>query len=72
MTVYAAARPRLRPDWTVALEMDEGFRWQQRPVLRILGFSINLTHFVEPRVREQMQRVQAERGGKPSQPQSPR
>ena len=60
MTFYATARPRLRPDWTVALDMGEGFRWQERPVLRILGFSINLTRFVEPRIRQQLQRVQAE------------
>ena len=60
LTVYAIARPRLRPDWTVALDMSEGFRWQAPPILKILGFSINLTRFVEPRVREQLQRVQAE------------
>lgn len=60
LTVYAAARPTLRPDWTVALDMSEGFRWEQPPVLRILGFSVNLSRFVEPRVREQLERVQAD------------
>ncbi len=60
LTFYATARPRLRPDWTVALDMSEGFRWQEPPILRILGFPINLTRFVEPRIRQQLQRVQAE------------
>ena len=60
LTAYATAQPRLRPDWTVALDMNEGFRWEQPPILRILGFAVNLTRFVEPRVREQMQRVQAD------------
>lgn len=60
LTVYAAARPRLRPDWTVDLDMSEGFRWQEPPILRILGFSVNLSRFVEPRVREQLARVQAD------------
>jgi len=60
LVVYASARPRLRPDWTVALDMSEGFRWAQPPILRILGFSINLSRYVEPRVREQVERVQAD------------
>ncbi len=60
LTVYATARPRLNPDWTVALDMSEGFRWEEPPVLRILGFNVNLSRFVEPRVREQLGRVQAD------------
>lgn len=60
LTVYATARPRLRPDWTASLDVNEGFRWEQPPILRILGFAVNLTRFVEPRVREQLQRVQAD------------
>jgi len=60
LMVYATARPRLRPDWTVALDMSEGFRWQAPPVLRILGFEVNLSRFVEPKIREQLQRVEAE------------
>ena len=60
LTVYATARPRLRPDWSVALDMSEGFRWQEPPVLRILGFEINLSRYVEPRVRVQVERIQSE------------
>jgi hypothetical protein len=60
LTVYATARPRLRPDWSVALDMSEGFRWEEPPALRILGFTVNLSRYVEPRVREQLNRVEAD------------
>jgi len=60
LTVYASALPRLRPDWTVALGMAEGFRWQEPPVLHLLGFNINLSRYVEPKVRAQLDRVGAE------------
>lgn len=58
LTVYAAARPHLRPDWSVSLDMSEGFRWREPPILQILGFRIDLTRYIEPRVRDQMSRVQ--------------
>jgi hypothetical protein len=58
LTVYASARPRLRPDWSVALDMNEGFRWQEAPVVRVLGFDINVARYVEPRVRSEIERVQ--------------
>lgn len=58
LIVYATARPRLRPDWSVSLDMSEGFRWQEPPTLQILGFRINLTRYVEPKIREQIGRVQ--------------
>jgi Domain of unknown function (DUF4403) len=60
MMVYATARPRLRSDWVVSLNMSEGVRWEQPPILTILGFPINLTRFVEPRIRSQLRRVQAD------------
>lgn len=58
LMVYATARPLLRPDWSVSLDMSEGFRWQESPTLQILGFRINLTRYVEPKIREQIGRVQ--------------
>jgi uncharacterized protein DUF4403 len=58
MTVDASARPRLRPDWSVALDIGEGFRWTEAPALNVLGFRIDLTRFVEPRIRSQLARVQ--------------
>jgi hypothetical protein len=57
-TVYATARPRLRPDWSVSLDMKEGFRWREPPILEILGFHIDLTRYIDPRIREQMSRIQ--------------
>ncbi len=61
LMVYATARPRLRPDWSVSLDMSEGFRWQEPPTLQILGFRIDLTRYIEPRIREQVSRVQRDR-----------
>lgn len=58
LTVYATSRPRLRPDWSVALDMSEGFRWQEPPVLQILGFRIDLTRYIEPKIRGQVARIQ--------------
>lgn len=58
LMVYATARPNLRPDWSVSLDMSEGFRWQEPPTLQILGFRIDLTRYVEPKIREQVSRVQ--------------
>ena len=50
LTVFASARPRLRPDWSVSLDISEGFRWTEPPTLTILGFRINLERYVEPRI----------------------
>ena len=60
MMVYASARPRLRPDWSVSLDMSEGFRWREPPTLQILGFRINVTRYVEPKIRAQLSRVQGD------------
>jgi hypothetical protein len=60
MTVFASARPRLRPDWSVSLDMSEGFRWTEPPTLTILGFRINLQRYVEPRIRAQLAQVKAD------------
>lgn len=60
LMVYATARPHLRSDWSVSLDMSEGFRWQEPPTLQILGFRIDLTRYIEPIIREQVSRVQAD------------
>ena len=59
MTVYALARPQLTSDWSVALHLDEDFRWTEPPVLRIFGFQIGIARFVEPKIRSEMRRVEA-------------
>jgi hypothetical protein len=60
MTVFASARPRLRPDWSVSLDMSEGFRWQEPPELQILGFRINMSKYVEPKIQAQLSRIQSD------------
>lgn len=60
MTVFATARPRLRPDWSVSLDMSEGFRWQDPPELQILGFRINMSKYVEPKIQAQLARIQGD------------
>jgi hypothetical protein len=64
MTVFASARPQLRKDWSVSLDMSEGFHWTEPPTLTILGFRINLERYVEPRIRDQLGRVKATFDGK--------
>ncbi|WP_211908898.1 DUF4403 family protein [Tardiphaga alba] len=60
MTVYASARPQLRQDWSVTLDMSEGFRWQEPPELQILGFRINMSKYVEPKIRAQLAKIQGD------------
>lgn len=59
MTVYAQARPQLNPDWSIALNLDDSFRWTDPPVLRVLGFQFGIAHSVEPQIRTQTRRVEA-------------
>lgn len=60
MMVYASARPRLRPDWSVSLDMSEGFRWQEPPVLSILGFRVDMSRYVTPKIDAQLARVRGD------------
>jgi hypothetical protein len=60
MTVFASARPRLLADWSVSLDMSEGFRWTEPPTMSVLGFRINLQRYVEPKIREQLGHVKTE------------
>ncbi|CAN5159089.1 DUF4403 family protein [soil metagenome] len=60
LMVYATARPRLKSDWSVSLDMREGFRWREPPTLQILGFRIDLTRYIEPKIRQQIGRIQSD------------
>ena len=60
MTVFASARPQLRKDWSVSLDMSDGFRRTEPPVLTILGFRVNMTRYVEPQIRKQLARVKGD------------
>ncbi len=54
LTVYASTHPRLLPDWSVALNMHEGYRWREPPVVRVLGFPIDLARYAEPAIDRQL------------------
>jgi hypothetical protein len=58
-SVEADARPELKRDWSLALNFSDGFHWSEAPYLRVLGGDIALAKYVEPRIREQLARVQA-------------
>ncbi len=60
MTVYASARPRLNRDWSVSLDMSESFRWQEPPVLTILGFRVDMARYVTPKIEAQLARVRGD------------
>jgi hypothetical protein len=59
-TVYAGARPQLNRDWSVSLDMSEGFRWQEPPVLQILGFRVDMARYVTPKIEAQLARVRGD------------
>ncbi len=59
ISVEAEARPQLRHDWSVDLHFSDSFHWTQPPILLVLGHEINLTRFVEPKIRQQLDRVRA-------------
>lgn len=40
--------------------MSEGFRWQEPPVLQILGFRIDMTRYVTPKIEAQLARVRGD------------
>ena len=56
-TVEAEARPQLTRDWSLDLNLSDGFRWSEPPVMHILGREIALSKYAEPRIRTQLARV---------------
>ena len=57
-TVVINARPQLTPDWSIALNMREGFHWREAPTMNVLGFTIDATRFVEPQMRRHLGSVE--------------
>jgi hypothetical protein len=53
-TVEVEARPELKPDWTLALNFGDNLRWNEPPVLHVLGRDIPLSKYAEPKVRAQL------------------
>lgn len=56
-TVEVAARPRLTRDWTLDLNLTDGFHWSEPPVLHVLGRDIPIARYAEPSIRNQLARV---------------
>jgi Domain of unknown function (DUF4403) len=60
LDVFVDASPRLTPNWNVDLNIAQSYRWAEPPMLRILGRDIPITRYVEPQIRAQSRRVEAE------------
>jgi hypothetical protein len=56
-TVEAEARPQLTRDWSLDLNLSDGFHWSEPPVMHILGREIALSKYAEPRIRTQLAHV---------------
>jgi hypothetical protein len=58
-TVEVEARPELSKDWSLNLNFSDGFRWNEAPVLHVLGRDIPVSKYAEPRIRTQLAKVRA-------------
>jgi hypothetical protein len=58
-TIEAEARPTLRKDWSLELNLSDSFHWSEPPYLHVLGREIDLAPYVEPRIRSQLARVRS-------------
>ena len=58
-TIEAEAHPQLGRDWKLNLNLSDGFRWSEPPVLHVAGREIPLTKYAEPRVRAQLAMVRS-------------
>jgi hypothetical protein len=58
-TIEVEARPQLNKDWSLNLNFSDGFRWNEAPVLHVLGRDIPVAKYAEPRIRTQLAKVRA-------------
>jgi hypothetical protein len=58
-TIEVEARPQLNKDWSLALNFSDGFRWNEAPVLHVLGREIPVAKYAEPRIRTQLAKVRS-------------
>src|SRR5580704_14648836 len=56
-TIEAEARPELNKDWSLDLHFSDGFRWNEPPVLHVLGRDIPVAKYAEPRIHTQLAKV---------------
>jgi hypothetical protein len=55
--IEVESRPQLRRDWSLDLNLSDGFHWSESPVLHVLGRTIPISRYVEPRMRAQLAKV---------------
>src|SRR6201992_4139103 len=53
-TVEVEARPQLSRDWALELNFSDGFRWDEPPVLHVLGREIPIARYAEPRIHAEL------------------
>ncbi|WP_159084230.1 DUF4403 family protein [Saccharobesus litoralis] len=54
-TLIIKAKPQIKPDWTLALQVFPDYRWDKEPSIELFDIvSINLARFVEPQIAKQM------------------
>jgi hypothetical protein len=56
-TVEVEARPQLSRDWALELNFSDGFRWDEPPVLHVLGREIPIARYAEPRIHAELAKV---------------
>ena len=55
--VEVEARPKMRKDWSLDLNLNDSFHWSEPPILHVLGRNISLTKYAEPGIRRQLGRI---------------
>ncbi len=52
--IEVEARPELARDWSLALNVSDGFHWSEPPVMHVMGRQIALSKYAEPRIRTEL------------------
>ncbi|HTC97623.1 MAG TPA: DUF4403 family protein [Bradyrhizobium sp.] len=58
-TIEVEARPELRRDGSLQLNISDSFHWSEQPYLHVLGREVDLASYVEPSIRTQLSRVRS-------------
>ncbi|MFK4507202.1 hypothetical protein ABIF81_002380 [Bradyrhizobium daqingense] len=58
-TIEVEARPELRRDGSLQLNISDSFHWSEHPYLHVLGREFDLAPYVEPNIRTQLGRIRS-------------
>jgi hypothetical protein len=58
-TIEVEARPELRRDGSLQLNISDSFHWSEHPYLHVLGREFDLAPYVEPNIRTQLDRIRS-------------